>query len=92
LVNLSRSWIDRFLLHHNIKAIFFHGLKIADTSPDETFVKGNFSLATIDLFDGCGFYFPIGVENVNNLATDESQGIFLTIIRISDREVNFFHY
>jgi hypothetical protein len=83
--------LDRFFGHHSLQAIFFYGLKIADTSPDEAFVKGIFSLAAIDFFGGCGFYFAVGVKNVDDLAADEGQGIFLTKARISDRKVKVFH-
>jgi len=48
-------------------------------------------LAAIDFFGGCGFYFAVGVKNVDDFAADEGQGIFLTNGRISDRKVKVFH-
>ncbi len=69
----------------------FYRLKIANTSPDDAFVEGIFGLVAIDLVGGCRFYLAIWVNNVDDVTADEGKGSFLTIARISDRKVNFFH-
>ncbi len=62
---------DRFFWHRAQRSGLFYVLKNVYISPNEAFVKGSFSLAAIDLFDGCCFYFAVGVENVDDVAADD---------------------
>jgi len=66
-------------------------LKNVYISPNEAFVKGSFSLAAIDFFDGCCFYFAVGVENVDDVAADDGDRMFWIMAGVSDGKVIVFH-